>query len=37
MTYRGSDIKRIKRFLQMIGFIDALIKTIDNTYIEMWR
>lgn len=37
MIYRGNDVKRIKRFTTMTSFIDAFIKTLDDTYINIWR
>jgi hypothetical protein len=37
MIYRGSDIKRIKNFCRMTKFIGAMIMTIDNTEMIIWR
>ena len=37
MIYRGNDVKRIKKYMMMVKTIKALIQTLDNTDMIIWR
>lgn len=37
MRYTARGLQRQKNFVKMMEFIDALIQTIDETTIELWR
>lgn len=37
MRYRARGLQRQINFIKMLDFIDALIQTIDETTIELWR
>lgn len=37
MRYKARGLQRQKNFLKMMEFMDALMQTIDETTIELWR